>query len=719
MIPRVYPIFNILFLALVALAPGSAGADDRADAGTGEVAPAALACSTNTEMRNCRIRRENCDAEFARLKLEVPEEYRIKCDQSELCATPVSATEDLVKGCGYAAKDVLEGAAALAKGAFSFVVSPFTETDAQRRERRLQMEDHTRREIEELRRRLAPYQDRIRAKCGAEPPDAELPNNLELLPHEEQVKAVFAHNRARIDRMPYLRCQMGVLSGLGVDPWAGRNEQAMAELRRAILKELEAAKVKLQCYNPVGQMKMICGVLGAAAAKPAAAAARTELKKLTGVDLKPGTVTPTTAASRTAPKTGEIISWGDGRQKYTARVIEAKPDGGLVLQDAGGFRRTLSADEARKLALEPAPSETVAAFTRLEKTGQLPDDPRTQVVRSVEIEVPAPTHHVGNIAERASPVGSRYDLYREQLKPGSKIMLVGNDAKGKLVGDLEQRSMITQVSPDGRFIEATAPDGSRIYLKVTSENQGRLQTVQIRPDEAPFDLRRRAYTDGDMIAKVRAGFNPRTLSDEEYARQLTLGQMSASSTVTRGPSVAAANLQEMNRKVVERIRSNQPLTVDDLSQWNRLANKDAIAKELADTPGVVRGTRARVLDPNAGSVKVDLSRTELGAAASDGFTFSVRYLPAQEVPRRLNGLVGRVNQLGPRNSLRDVATIYQDYIKIHPFVDGNGRTARALVDYSLARIGLPPIPAGKSLPREALFQSPDELAATIRALYGH
>ena len=89
------------------------------------------------------------------------------------------------------------------------------------------------------------------------------------------------------------------------------------------------------------------------------------------------------------------------------------------------------------------------------------------------------------------------------------------------------------------------------------------------------------------------------------------------------------------------------------------------------------------------------------------------YIPAREVPARLAKLIESINRLTANSSLREFAEIYREFIVIHPFGDGNGRTARVLLDYILLKNGHGPVTHDFGLTRDTLYQSIDELAGNL------
>jgi Fic family protein len=57
------------------------------------------------------------------------------------------------------------------------------------------------------------------------------------------------------------------------------------------------------------------------------------------------------------------------------------------------------------------------------------------------------------------------------------------------------------------------------------------------------------------------------------------------------------------------------------------------------------------------------------------------------------------------------AIIHSDFVKIHPFIDGNGRTARLLLNFELMQNGYPPIVIEKEQ-RAEYYSALDEAHTT-------
>ena len=48
------------------------------------------------------------------------------------------------------------------------------------------------------------------------------------------------------------------------------------------------------------------------------------------------------------------------------------------------------------------------------------------------------------------------------------------------------------------------------------------------------------------------------------------------------------------------------------------------------------------------------------------------------------------NEWSPIHPVERAAKVHAEFVKIHPFIDGNGRTSRLLMNYELMKVGFPP-----------------------------
>jgi Fic family protein len=72
--------------------------------------------------------------------------------------------------------------------------------------------------------------------------------------------------------------------------------------------------------------------------------------------------------------------------------------------------------------------------------------------------------------------------------------------------------------------------------------------------------------------------------------------------------------------------------------------------------------------------------------------YTVMFAEHHEVPEKMRELVKKCGK-STGDPLKDAATLYGEFIEIHPFDDGNGRTGRALINFVLMKNNLLPIHA--------------------------
>ncbi len=80
----------------------------------------------------------------------------------------------------------------------------------------------------------------------------------------------------------------------------------------------------------------------------------------------------------------------------------------------------------------------------------------------------------------------------------------------------------------------------------------------------------------------------------------------------------------------------------------------------------------------------------------------------------LEALVKKINAINNDDTtLFEVATIYKDFLSLHPFYDGNGRIGRALLDFSLLKAGFPPLDKHSANTAKIHWMSTEEVTAAL------
>lgn len=111
---------------------------------------------------------------------------------------------------------------------------------------------------------------------------------------------------------------------------------------------------------------------------------------------------------------------------------------------------------------------------------------------------------------------------------------------------------------------------------------------------------------------------------------------------------------------------------------------------------------------------VNFRELPFGLSRPDSRRGLLFYTPREEVEKSLDELVAWYNaNKGTMDPVKLAANFQQRLVAIHPFLDGNGRTSRLLMDRILKEFGLSP--AVFTDMNADLFSTPDEWEALVRA----
>lgn len=131
------------------------------------------------------------------------------------------------------------------------------------------------------------------------------------------------------------------------------------------------------------------------------------------------------------------------------------------------------------------------------------------------------------------------------------------------------------------------------------------------------------------------------------------------------------------------VDDDRPLTEADIRDFNRILLKESFWKDAITPDG--QSSRIEIL-PGEYKKQPNNVRTASGEI--------FRFADPAEVPIRMNELVQWLRAALDRKELHPVeiaSKLHHDFVLIHPFGDGNGRTARLLVNYVLMRNGFLPL----------------------------
>lgn len=172
-------------------------------------------------------------------------------------------------------------------------------------------------------------------------------------------------------------------------------------------------------------------------------------------------------------------------------------------------------------------------------------------------------------------------------------------------------------------------------------------------------------------------------------------------------------VKNANQLIVEKLFSKSALVREDLDFINEEMN--ATINEIYKTPwkdqsaGAMRGTEDHVWRSGSPPVRMDMTGAQVRQGIHDqaGRIMTIMHFPpATEVPTFINSLLREVNQVSHLTPIETLFEIYQTFIRIHPYMDGNGRTGRVLLNFMLLKAGYPP----SKLPSESLGHYSNDLA---------
>jgi len=247
-------------------------------------------------------------------------------------------------------------------------------------------------------------------------------------------------------------------------------------------------------------------------------------------------------------------------------------------------------------------------------------------------------------------------------------------------------------------------------VKITSQQQARIVVLSshyavLRRDtgeDTLVDFTQNSFEDlGSTAKRKKITYAKSAWPLKVDLEELALDQAQASSTFGKTRSTESKRrlfdgLVKANQSLFEKLNETSLITEQDLSAINRLVALDPSGRPIRWS-GFVRGRVRRV--------KGETLDFRVSQAWNEGHMF----LAARRVPIALKDWLSRVNQIDRKTGLLDVLKLYQEFIAIHPFGNGNGRTGRVLLAYMLASAGYHPVLGHSELLGSILFKNEDEI----------
>lgn len=135
--------------------------------------------------------------------------------------------------------------------------------------------------------------------------------------------------------------------------------------------------------------------------------------------------------------------------------------------------------------------------------------------------------------------------------------------------------------------------------------------------------------------------------------------------------------------ITEVVKQERPLTESFIREIHQLLLKESYEKDSISAEGIPTKRRIEV-------GKYKTSPNHVLTKTGEIFYFA----NPEETPARMNDLMDwykKENEEKMLNAISFAAKFHYDFIRIHPFDDGNGRTARILMNFILMQNGFPPV----------------------------
>lgn len=278
---------------------------------------------------------------------------------------------------------------------------------------------------------------------------------------------------------------------------------------------------------------------------------------------------------------------------------------------------------------------------------------------------------------------------------------------------------------DGQLILEMTPlmGTNRYFFRVGDRNETTTLYPAYPPRDAVMPLVTSTESSFLKALEVWRGQEPVASPRSEMQRfilaeSMALAQSTASMSLSKSKNpdgVEMNSLIEANQRMLKLLDLGMPLTREVLEHLHRVLLTTSLEGFNRVLAGIVRGSPERVVTYEGESYPVNLSELQIYNGPRH---MRFNYLPAGEVPRRLDQWLRAVQAIDRRTSVREIALLYREFIVIHPFVDGNGRTSRLMLDYMILKGGLPRLDHSL-VTREVLFKSEDQLYVDLmKAMLG-
>ncbi len=309
----------------------------------------------------------------------------------------------------------------------------------------------------------------------------------------------------------------------------------------------------------------------------------------------------------------------------------------------------------------------------------------------------SPEIHIGNLMQSRLPMGTRF--YREGITERS----VG---EGNLFyfPETSKSAFIMQIAPNKHFFSVQSLLGPRFFR--FGETSVGLWFEEVTLRSTSF------FKPGPLQQDPSRIFLKLDQISNDFIERISSLQKRVSSTFIKNQNGDEEGLKQANADMVNLVLTSRRITLEFIEKINKNLIQRELHGDKALAAGIIRGVQPRMVKDAEKQYLVDLSQTEVKNTVPAFF-----YIPATLVPVRMEEWIAKANAINHQSKFADIISLYRDFVIVHPFVDGNGRTGRVLLDGLLLKAGFPPVPHDEKLTSDVLFKSLDDVVEDFKRAY--
>jgi hypothetical protein len=208
------------------------------------------------------------------------------------------------------------------------------------------------------------------------------------------------------------------------------------------------------------------------------------------------------------------------------------------------------------------------------------------------------------------------------------------------------------------------------------------------------------------------------MNREDLIKKIAANTGEASRTVqdtnpTSSPERAKAAAEGLTKAadyILTMIDKKQGFTIDKLEELHATVANGTIQTPNGDLGlGMLRGSSPRCAKSGNSYVIADMSHTSVRM----GEQKIISYTAPQDVRKTIQSLLNRINAVNSSTPASEIADIYAQFLETHPFIDGNGRTSRMLLQYMQIKMQAPISRLNEKAAFMAFYLKPTELSNVI------